>query len=197
MAEAAIASPRPEATATPRRFTRDEYLRMLEAGILTEDDPVELIHGQIVEMSPENSPHRICIAKINQVLVRELEGSGFFVQPQSTLPLDDYNLPEPDLAVLQGAPDDLMSEELPVTLVVEVADTSLERDRTVKQPLYARAGIAAYWIVNLEAREVEVYTEPDGERYRTRTTLAPDDTVTVPVDPSATISVDALLPAVE
>lgn len=170
-------------------------MRMAEAGIFTDDDAVELIHGQIVEMSPENSPHRVCIAKINRVLVQRLEGTDYFVQPQSTLPLDAYNLPEPDLAVLRGTPDDLMQGELDAVLVVEVADTSLERDRTVKQSLYAQAGIPTYWLVNLRDRTVEVYQEPDGDTYRERRTRDADDSVPLPIDGAADVTVADLLPA--
>jgi len=170
---------------------------MLEVSILTEDDPVELIHGQIVEMSPENSPHLICIAKLNQILVRELAGSGCFVQPQSTLPLDEYNLPEPDLAVLRGTPDDLIKGELPVALVVEVADTSLERDRTVKQQLYARAGIPAYWIVNLATRKLEVYSDPGEERYREHSTRSEAEPVALPMQGAGSLAVRDLLPETE
>jgi Uma2 family endonuclease len=172
-------------------------MRMGEAGILTEDDPVELIHGQIVKMSPENSPHRICVAKVNQLFVEALSETDCFVQPQSTLPLDAHNAPEPDLAVLRGTPDALMEGELPVVLAVEVADSSLERDRDIKQSLYAAAGIPVYWIVNLQARTVEVYTEPEAERYRERTTRGEDETVSLPGDTDATIPVHSLLPAVD
>jgi len=197
MADAAVAPSPSKATTAPRRFTREEYLRMREVGILTEDDPVELINGQIVEMSPENSPHRICIAKLNQILVRALADTGCFVQPQSTLPLDEYNLPEPDLAVLRGTPDELMEEELPVALVVEVADTSLERDRGVKQSLYAQADIPVYWIVNLDARELEGYSDPGDERYRERRTFDESDTVEIPVESTGSITVSDMLPATD
>ena len=180
-----------------RRFTHDEYMRMGEAGILTEDDPVELIHGQVVKMSPENSPHRICIAKVNQLFVEALSETDCFVQPQSTLPLDAHNAPEPDLAVLRGTPDALMEGELPVVLAVEVADSSLERDRDIKQSLYAAAGIPVYWIVNLQARTVEVYTEPEDGRYRERTTRGEGEAVSLPEASDATISVQALLPAAD
>jgi Uma2 family endonuclease len=197
---AEITTPRPDRSATgtlapPRRFTVDEYLQMTESGILTEDDAVELIHGQIVEMSPKNSPHRVCVAKINQTLVRQLADATYCVQTQSTLPLDDRNAPEPDLAVLRGTPDDLMQGELPVALVIEVADTSLERDRTVKQRLYAQAGIPAYWIVNLAARELEMFSDPRGERYRERTTRPEPAAVDVPVTPPVSVDVQDLLPA--
>jgi len=84
-----ITTPRPDRSATGtlaplRRFTVDEYLKMTESGILTGDDAVELIHGQIVEMRPENSPHRVCVAKINQTLARQLADATYFVQTQST-----------------------------------------------------------------------------------------------------------------
>lgn len=197
---AEITTPRPHRSATdtlapPRRFTVDEYLQMTESGILTEDDAVELIHGQIVEMSPENTPHRATIIKVTRVLVESLDADTYAVQTQSTLPLDDRNAPEPDLAVLRGTPDDLMQGELPAALVIEVADTSLERDRTVKQRLYAQAGIPAYWIVNLAAREIEVFTDPQGERYRERTTVPETAALDVPVTPPVSVEVQDLLPA--
>ena len=196
---AEITTPRPDRSATgplapPRRFTVDEYLRMTESGILTEDDAVELIHGQIVELSPENTPHRATIMKVTRVLVESLDADTYAVQTQSTLPLDDRNAPEPDLAVLRGTPDDLMQGELPVALVIEVADTSLERDRTVKQRLYAQAGIPAYWIVNLAARELEMFSDPRGERYRERTTRPEPAAVNVPVTPPVSVEVQDLLP---
>jgi Uma2 family endonuclease len=197
---AEITPPRPDRSATgtlapPRRFTVDEYLQMTESGILTEDDTVELIHGQIVEMSPENTPHRATIMKLTRVLVESLDADTYAVQTQSTLPLDDRNAPEPDLAVLRGTPDDLMQGELPVALVIEVAETSLERDRTVKQRLYAQAGIPAYWIVNLVARELEMFSDPRGERYRERTTRPEPAAVDVPVTPPVSVDVQDLLPA--
>jgi Uma2 family endonuclease len=170
---------------------------MLEAGILKEDDPVELIHGQIVEVSPENRPHRAAIIKITQVLVEALDPQAYAVQPQSTLPLDEHNVPEPDLAVLEGTPEELMEGELPVIFVVEVADTSLERDRGVKQAIYARAGIPVYWIVDLAARQLEVYSDPERARYRERTTVVEGEVVDIPVGSEGPVSVQALLPAAE
>ncbi len=178
----------------PRRFTHADYMRMLEAGILTEDDPVELIHGQIVEMSPENTPHRAAIIKSTRTLIDALDAEAYAVQPQSPLLLDEYNVPEPDLAVLRGTPDELMDGALPVALVVEVADSSLKRDRGVKQSLYAQADIPAYWIVNLQARTVEVYTNPEADRYRGRSTRDHDETVQLPVASDPAVAVRDLLP---
>jgi Uma2 family endonuclease len=90
-----------------------------------------------------------------------------------------------------------MAEELPVALVVEVADTSLELDRSVKQGLYAQAGIPVYWIVNLEARELEVYSDPADERYRERRTLNESDAVASSVESAGSLTVSELFPATD
>lgn len=158
----------PEAATPPRptrsapaslqhQFTREEYFAMADAGILAPDDSVELINGHVVEMSPENSPHRVAMMKASRAFTLALEGKNYALQSQSTLPVDEVNVPEPDLAVLRGAPDDVLDREPAVVLVVEVADTSLDQDRTVKQALYAQNDIPEYWIVNLRERTVEVY----------------------------------------
>ena len=168
---------------------------MADVGVFGEDDAIELIDGHIVEMSPENSPHRVSIAKATDVFVRALDDRPYFLQSQSTLPLDEWNVPEPGLAVLQGAPDDMLEEEPEVLLVIEVADTSLERDRSAKQALYAQQGIAEYWILNLQDRTLEVYWEPDDSGYRQRRTWSEDETVTPRFEDAPSFDVEALLPA--
>jgi Uma2 family endonuclease len=187
--------PSSESTITPRRFTQEEYFAMAEAGVLGPDDSVELLSGQIVEMSPENSPHRVAIAKESAAFIRALQDRLYFVQTQSTLPLDERNVPEPDLAVLRGTPDDVLDEKPEVALIVEVADTSLDQDRTVKQALYARNEIQEYWIVNLRERTVEVYSEPGTAEYRQRRTHSEGDTVTPIFEKAPTFDVASLLPA--
>jgi Uma2 family endonuclease len=182
---------------TSRRFTHEEYIRMRETGILTAEESVELIHGRIVEKSPENTPHRAAVMKITRVLVERLDADTYAIQPQSTLPLGEYDAPEPDLAVLRGTPDELMGGELPVALVVEVADTSLDRDRGVKQELYARAGIPVYWIVDLTGRQLEVYSDPEKGRYREQTTVPENGSVNLPDPERSSVAVRALLPAAE
>jgi Uma2 family endonuclease len=168
---------------------------MAEAGVLGPDDSVELLGGQIVEMSPENSPHRVAIAKASEAFIRALQDCSYFVQTQSTLPLDERNVPEPDLAVLRGTPDDVLEAEPEIALVVEVADTSLDQDRTVKQALYAQNEIPEYWIVNLRERTVEVYTELETAEYRQRRTRSENDTVTSLFEEAPTFDVASLLPA--
>ncbi|MFB6098290.1 MAG: Uma2 family endonuclease [Salinibacter sp.] len=187
--------PSSESTITPRRFTQEEYFAMAEAGVLGPDDSVELIDGQIVEMSPENSPHRVAIMKASRAFMLALEGRGYALQTQSTLPLDERNVPEPDLAVLRGTPDDVLEEEPEVVLVVEVADASLDQDRTVKQALYARNEIPEYWIVNLRERTVEAYSEPGTAEYRQRRTCSEDEVVTPRFEDAPTFDVASLLPA--
>jgi hypothetical protein len=168
---------------------------MAEAGIFDANDSVELIDGHVVEMSPENDPHRVAIMKTSQAFAVALNEKNYAVQTQSTLPLDKINVPEPDLAVLRGAPDDVLEEEPEVVIVVEVADTSLERDRSAKQALYAQRGIAEYWILNLRARTLEVYWEPGESEYRQRRTRTEDETVTPRFEHAPSFDVEALLPA--
>jgi Uma2 family endonuclease len=169
-----LASP-PATEVRPRRFTSDEVQAMLEAGILHEDDPLELIDGQLVVMSPINDPHIVCINRLNRLFV-ERTTSDVAVSVQNPVRIDAHNEPEPDVALstnLDGAP-----RPGDVLLLVEVSDTTLAYDRDVKRPLYARAGIPEVWILDLEAQQIEVHREPDDDVYRTRHLASLDDTVT-------------------
>jgi len=151
-----------------RRFTVDEYHRMGEAGIFHEDDRVELIEGEIVEMTPIARHHASVVARINQFFSIRL-GRGTVVWPQNPLLLAALiSEPQPDLILLAPRPD-FYARALPqpadVQLVIEVADSSLAYDRRTKIPLYARAGIAETWLVNVEANRVELYRRPDAAGY--------------------------------
>lgn len=168
---------------------------MVDAGILGTEDRTELLHGYITEMTAQNAPHRAAVAKATDLFARKLRNTGFYPQIQSTLPLDDRNVPEPDVAVLSGTPDDLLEgepDEIP--LVVEVADTSLETDRTAKLACYAENEIPEYWIVNLQARTLEVYRDPAHGEYRERRTFTSGDAVAPRFDETITVGVDELLP---
>lgn len=148
-----------------RRFTVDEYTRMVEAGILTKDDRVELLDGEIVQMPPSGREHSASIAVLTRLFVSGL-GPRAVVWPQLPVELPPRSMPEPDVALLRPrsyrsaypTPGDVL-------LVVEVAETSLARDRKVKLPLYARAGIPEVWIVDVEGEEVEVYSSPRPDGY--------------------------------
>jgi Uma2 family endonuclease len=144
----------------PRRFTVDEYHRLIAAGILDEDEHVELLEGVITRMSPQGVPHSRVIRWLNRFLARSL-GNEYELFVQLPLTIGDRNEPEPDLAVVKA--EDVPADRHPSTavLVVEVAGSSLRIDRKVKASVYSRAGIAEYWIVNVEAQVVEVFTDPD------------------------------------
>jgi len=178
----------------PRRWTREEYDRMVEAGIIGPEDRVELIEGEILTMSPQKSPHATGVQLAGDVL-QEVFGQGFVVRRQLPLALAADSEPEPDVAVVEGAPRDYRDAH-PSTaiLIVEVAEASLVYDRTVKKHLYAAAGIPEYWIVNLPDRVLEVYREPLGSDYRSRLVLRPDDAVSPRVRPEARILAADLLP---
>jgi Uma2 family endonuclease len=150
-----------------RRFTVHDFHKMAEAGILHEDDRVELIEGEIVEMAAIGSRHFTCVNKLNHLLVRDV-GDAAIVSVQNPVRLDERNEPQPDLAVIRAGD---YRESLPtpedVLLLIEVSDTTLSHDRNVKLPLYARAGVPEVWIVNLANETVERHTDPSESGYRT------------------------------
>ena len=150
-----------------RRFTVEEYHRMGLAGILREDDRVELIDGEIVEMTPIGSPHAGCVNRLARLFFAAA-GQRAVVTVQNPISLPPGSEPQPDLVLLRPR-GDFYAGGHPgpgdVWLVVEVADTSLTFDRTVKVPLYARAGIPEVWVVDLAGQRVEVYRRPAGGLY--------------------------------
>jgi Uma2 family endonuclease len=182
------------AIAQARRWTRDEYYRMADSGILRPDDRVELIDGEILTMAPQKSPHATAMQLAHDAL-REAFGDGFSVRPQLPLALDETNEPEPDLAVVTGSPRDYV-EGHPSTalLVVEVAETSLAFDRGVKKALYARFGIPEYWIVDLLAHRLEVYRSPQDDGYRDQRVLTEADSIAPLARGESAIAVADLLP---
>ena len=151
---------------TRRRFTVHDYHRMGEAGILHEDDRVELIEGELLEMAAIGTRHFTCVNQLNRLLVRGV-GDGAIVSPQNPARLDEYSEPQPDLTVLRVRD---YRESLPmpedVLLLIEVSDTTLRYDRGIKLPLYARAGIREVWIVDLPGQAIERHTDPPGDHYR-------------------------------
>lgn len=156
---------------TRRRFTLDEYHRMVDAGILHEDDRVELIRGEIVQMGPIGPPHAAGVAALNRLLVQRVGDRGL-VWPQNPVVILPDSEPQPDIVLLRPRADGYRRghpQPEDILLLVEIADTSLRYDRTVKLHLYAAGGIREVWIVDLGGGVIEVYREPEGERYRRRT----------------------------
>lgn len=165
-----------------RRFTVDEYHRLIEVGILTEDDRVELLEGWIVLKMAHNPPHDLAIELAEEALRPRLP-AGWRIRIQSAITTADSE-PEPDLAVALGSPRARGNRHpgpADLALVIEVADSSVTADRDDKGRIYARAGIACYWLVNLIDRRVEVYTDPSGPvsspAYGQRQDCAPADEV--------------------
>jgi Uma2 family endonuclease len=173
----------------------DEYYAMADVGVLTPDDHVELIGGEVLEMSPIGSRHAALVNRLTRWLTASL-GERAVVSVQNPVRLDDFNQPEPDLAVLRPR-DDFYAEAHPgpadVLLLVEVSDSSLVFDRKVKLPLYATHGIPEVWVVNLIERVVEVRREPQGRKYRGATTLRQGDVLAPEAFPDLELAVDEVI----
>ena len=151
-----------------RRFTVRDYYAMAEAGILTEDDRVELIEGEIVQMAAIGSRHAACVDRLNRLFHLELQDRAV-VRVQNPVRLSDLTEPQPDVTLLRPRPD-FYAEGHPgpgdVLLLVEVAHSTLGYDREIKLPLYAAARVPEVWIVNVEEDRVEVHRDPSAGRYR-------------------------------
>jgi Uma2 family endonuclease len=182
---------------TRRRFSVDEYRRLAEVGILAEDDRVELIEGDIIEMSALGARHVACVARLNARLVPSV-GDSAIILVQSPVQLGPQLEPEPDVAVVRYRRD-YYSRALPtaedVLLLVEAADTSLAYDRDVKLPLYARAGIPETWLVALNHDAIGLHTDPDPAegRYRRVEWKHRGDVLTSVAVPSVAIAVETVL----
>jgi Uma2 family endonuclease len=183
------------------RIPRARYNRLVEAGAFDSDDRVELLDGLLVVREPQGSRHAALVGHIRSVLERAF-GRGFHVREDKPFALDDFSEPEPDLIVLPGRHlDYLRAHPSTPVLVVEVAETSLAKDRQLKAGLYARARIADYWIVNLPNEVLEVYREPvrapsrrHGWKYASVRLLKRNATVSPLAAPHARIRVAELLP---
>ena len=151
-----------------RRFTLDQYHRMGQTGILGADDRVELIEGEVVEVSPIDSRHAGTVARISHLFSTRL-GSRAIVWQNPLLLRGHQSEPSPDLLLLVPRVDFYaggLPEPASVRLLVEVADASLYYDRQKKLPLYARAGVAESWLANVDARRLEIHRNPGRLRYR-------------------------------
>ncbi len=184
-----------------RHWTRDEYYKMGESGIIGPDERVELIDGEIVAMTPQDTPHAVAGSLVEEAL-RVAFGPGFHIRSQRPLSLGPDSEPEPDAAVVRGsARDYLKAHPTTAVLAVEISDATLPFDRGKKAALYARAGIPEYWIVNLPDRILEVYRDPGplADRpaehgYRSIRRFGPPDSVAPLSSPAAHVRVADLLP---
>ena len=177
-----------------RLFTADEYFQMIEARILTADDRVELIEGEILEMPSRAPDHSACTAILNRLLVLGIGLRGFIL-PGGTIRLSSRSAPGPDIVVLRPHSRnyrDRYAEPEDVLLLVEVSDSSLHRDRGLKLPLYARAGINECWIVNVREEILEVYKKPTGSAYAAVQQFSRPESVTPSAFPDLHLSVDEI-----
>lgn len=178
-----------------RRFTAAEFLRLVEIGVLAEGDRVELIQGDLIEMSPIYITHISTLNRLVWLLSNAL-GKQVILSVQNPVQLSEDNLPQPDVAIFRFQ-EEFYSEQHAkpedILLIIEVADSSLRYDQRVKSKLYGTAGIADYWIVNLPERQIEVYREPRPNGYRTVTTYAPGETLSPLAFPDVVLQVEQIM----
>lgn len=179
---------------TRHRFTTEEYHKMGETGIFHEDDQVELVGGEIVEMTPIGWRHAETVNTLTDLLADLRQAGGYTISVQNPLVLGTHDEPQPDLALLRA---DRGRTRLPhpedVLLVVEVSDTTLRYDREIKLPPYARAGIPEVWLVDLQNGVIEVHTEPSTEGYKVARRFDRTETVTSTRVPEVSISAGRVL----
>lgn len=163
----------------PFRFTVDEYYRMADVNILKEDDRVELLDGQLMVKEPPGPPHVAHVTLLGQMFVRLL-GDRAIVSTQNPFRIDELNHPEPDIAVVKPR-DDYYSTAHPgpedALLLIEIAWSSAPGDRKIKAPLYARAGIPDFWLIDIPNQTLEVYRDPSPDGYRRFERLGREDAV--------------------
>ncbi len=178
-----------------RLITVQEFHQMFEAGILEGDERVELIAGQIIRMAAKGTPHRATVTRIWKLL-ETLLGDAVLVCPQEPIELSNYSEPEPDIAVLK--PDPLYYEAhhpVPseVYLIVEVADTTLKKDCGLKSIAYAQSGIADYWVLDINARQLHIFREPSQNGYQVHEVLSEDKSLSLLAFPTINVTVGEML----
>jgi Uma2 family endonuclease len=200
----ASVDPMPEQVAVfphSRRWTRAEYDRLVDLGVLQEDERVELLDGVLAVREPQGSDHAAGVRRVVRAL-RAAFGDGYQIDSQLPIALDDYSEPEPDVVVVPTRSDDYRSghPERPL-LLVEIADSSYRIDHGYKAGLYARAGVAEYWIIDLTNEVLEVQREPErapdtvlGWRYARVERLPRSATITPLAAPAVVMSVAELVP---
>lgn len=188
-------------TVTPKRFTLEEYHRLIELGFLTENDRLELIKGELMQMVAKGTPHTVCntslVCEVTFLLQRQA-----IVRGQEPIILPPNSEPEPDLVIARYRPDRYLSEHpspSDILLVAEVADSTLKYDQEVKLSLYAESGISDYWIFNLVASCLEVYSQPYQDLqgnfgYASKQIFLSNTIVTLPGFPDLSLDLSRVFP---
>jgi len=180
---------------TKHRFNVKEYYRMAETGVLRPDSRVELLNGEIIDMSPIGPFHGGVTNYLIEIFTAASKGR-WMTSVQNPVRLDDHSEPQPDLVLLKPSPDFYRRQHpqpADVHLLIEVSDSSLTTDREAKLPAYGRAGIAEVWIVNLIDQTVEVYREPHFTGYGAKTILRAGDQAAPQAFTDVTVDVTELL----
>ena len=181
--------------ATKKLFTVDEYYKMVDAGILHEEDRTELIDGEIILMSPMGSHHAAVVTRVTDLFVPLFKGKAL-LRPQLPLRLNDLNESQPDIVLLKPKKDCYVSRHpgpADVFLVMEIADSSLRYDRDVKLPIYATAQLDEVWIAHLSKETLLVYRDPMGGTYKTLQTFRSGQSLSCLRFPDIQLAVDDLL----
>ena len=179
-------------TAPVRRHKLDvaTYNGMNDAGLFGPDDRVELIEGELIDMAPIGQDHASTVNELAETLILACAGAAY-VSVQNPIAVDNYNEPQPDLAICRARPDRYRKTRpgpADVLVLIEVADSTLRFDRTVKLRVYARAGVAEFWLVDLKRRVLEVYRLPVGDQYTAMTTHGAQDTLSLSLAPTIQVS---------
>jgi Uma2 family endonuclease len=179
-----------------RLFSVDEYIRMEDAGILSPVERLELIRGEIIVISPMSPRHQAAVDRGTQTWVELLKGRAI-LRPQGAVVLDRFAAPQPDFALLRPR-EDFYSKKHPgaddIFLIIEISDSSLEYDTTVKLALYAILRIAEYWVADQQHERLLVYSDPEGDSYRTVRELQRGESLAPRLLPDYQVSVDVFLP---
>lgn len=178
-----------------RQFTVAQYHQMAEAGILAEDDRVELLEGEIIEMSPIGRRHAACVDRLNRLFSDRLRDRAI-VRVQNPVQLSDRSEPQPDIALLKPKADFYESghpQPQDILLLVEVADSTVEFDREIKIPLYARSGVQEVWLVDLNENAIAIYRQPSPDGYAQEHRLQRGQTLTMQVFPEVSLALEDVL----
>ncbi len=178
-----------------RLITVKEFHQMFEAGILDNDERVELIAGQIIQMAAKGTPHTAIVA-CTWKLLEDLLSSDVLIRPQEPIHLNDHSEPEPDLALVRADPRFYVDHHpVPseVYLIVEVADTTLKKDCGIKAIAYAQAGIADYWVLDINAKQLHVFRNPSQDGYQVHEVLSEDGSLSLLAFPTVNVTVREML----
>lgn len=187
--------------AQAKRFSLDEYHRLIELGFFHEDDHIELINGELIQMVSKGRPHETCLRNLWKLLPK-LVGDRATLQSQAPITLPPNSEPEPDFAIVQNKDDNYLSAHpapTDVLLLIEVSDSSLDYDQVVKIPLYAQAGICHYLIFNLFDNHLECYSEPYQDSlgksgYANKRIVLPNQTISIPRLPNLSLDLSKIFP---